>query len=139
MYMSLIWNYRHLTACLRPAIVFIWMMVVTLLVCSFYILLLIYHDKYDPDPFLKLRTYGFIAAVSLILIETEKLHYVGEDIQSFLFKYPISKLSVAEAAQVEMLMITLRIQKPMFLASDIFTVDTRLLASVSVTMKEQTA
>ncbi|KAF2893178.1 hypothetical protein ILUMI_12994, partial [Ignelater luminosus] len=55
--------------------------------------------------------------------------FQSEDILSFLFKYPISKLSPAEAAQVEMLITTLTIQKPVLRASDIFTVGTRLLAS----------
>ncbi|KAF2905295.1 hypothetical protein ILUMI_00889 [Ignelater luminosus] len=60
---------------------------------------------------------------------------MSEDILSFLFKYPISKLSTAEAAQVEMLITTLNIQKPVLRASDIFTVGTRLLASVSIVHK----
>ncbi|KAF2888689.1 hypothetical protein ILUMI_17484, partial [Ignelater luminosus] len=47
----------------------------------------------------------------------------------FLFKYPISKLSSAEATQVEMLITTFHLQKPVLEASDIFTVGTRLLAS----------
>ncbi|KAF2898269.1 hypothetical protein ILUMI_07910 [Ignelater luminosus] len=58
----------------------------------------------------------------------------SEDILSFLFKYPISKLSTAEANQVEMLITTLNIQKPVLRASDIFTVGTRLLASISGTV-----
>ncbi|KAF2900674.1 hypothetical protein ILUMI_05510 [Ignelater luminosus] len=58
----------------------------------------------------------------------------SEDLLSFLFKYPISKLSAAEAAQVEMLITTLTIQKPVLRASDMFTVGTRLLASISGTV-----
>ncbi|CAH0545678.1 unnamed protein product [Brassicogethes aeneus] len=55
---------------------------------------------------------------------------MNEDILSFLFKYPISKLTAAESAQVEMLITTLITQKPVLRASDIFTVGTRLLAAV---------
>ncbi|KAF2900677.1 hypothetical protein ILUMI_05513, partial [Ignelater luminosus] len=58
----------------------------------------------------------------------------GEDILSFLLKYPISKLSPTEAAQVETLITTLTIQKPVLRASDIFTVGTKLLASISGTV-----
>ncbi|KAF2881813.1 hypothetical protein ILUMI_24369 [Ignelater luminosus] len=60
--------------------------------------------------------------------------FQGEDILSFLSKYPISKLSTAEAIQVETFITTLLLQKPVFRASDVFTVGTRLLASMSGTI-----
>ncbi|KAF5302953.1 hypothetical protein FQR65_LT19054 [Abscondita terminalis] len=59
---------------------------------------------------------------------------VSDDILSFLFKYPISKLSVSEASQIEMLIKTIVYQKPVLRASDIFVVSTKLLASVSGTI-----
>lgn len=55
--------------------------------------------------------------------------------QSFLFRYPISKLTSEEAAQVELLITTLTLQKPILKAGDIFTVGTRLMASVSYIYK----
>ncbi|KAF2901087.1 hypothetical protein ILUMI_05098 [Ignelater luminosus] len=62
------------------------------------------------------------------------LYFQSEDLLSFLFKYPISKLTTAEATQVELLITTLTIQKPVLRASDVFTVGTRLLASISGTV-----
>ncbi|KAK4874529.1 hypothetical protein RN001_013889 [Aquatica leii] len=53
---------------------------------------------------------------------------------SFLFKYPISKLTAPEAAQIELLIITLNLQKPVLTASSIFVVGTRLLGSIIATI-----
>ncbi|KAK4874528.1 hypothetical protein RN001_013888 [Aquatica leii] len=68
-------------------------------------------------------------ASDIFLVGT-RLLASSEDILSFLFKYPISKLSAAETAQVETLIIALNLHKPVLNASDIFLVGTRLLASV---------
>jgi hypothetical protein len=54
---------------------------------------------------------------------------------SFLFKYPISKLTFVESAQIEILINTLTMQKPLIKASDMFTMGTRLLASVKIYYK----
>ncbi|KAG5886585.1 hypothetical protein JTB14_011297 [Gonioctena quinquepunctata] len=67
-------------------------------------------------------------------IETDVHFFQNEDVLSFLFKYPISKLTREEAAQVEMLVATLTLQKPVVKASDTITVGRRLLASISGTV-----
>jgi hypothetical protein len=59
----------------------------------------------------------------------------SQDILSFLFRCPISKLSPLESAQIEMLITTLTLQKPQ-LNIDIFTIDTGLLASVRINCKD---
>nr|XP_015833217.1 PREDICTED: uncharacterized protein LOC103312264 isoform X3 [Tribolium castaneum] len=65
-----------------------------------------------------------------VLFKLRELHVLSQDILSFLFKCPISKLNKLESAQVEMLIATLTIQKPEVKVSDIFTIGTGLLASV---------
>ena len=50
---------------------------------------------------------------------------------SYLFKYPVSKLNPIESAQVETLISTLTLLKPEMRASDIVTLGTGLLVSVS--------
>lgn len=91
--------------------------------------------------------YGTIRLITIFIC------FQSDDTLSFLFKYPISKLSEAEAYQVktvstvfgqlcilllffqvEMLIYTLSTHKPTIKASDIFTVGTKLLASVSSTI-----
>ncbi|KAK5640244.1 hypothetical protein RI129_011055 [Pyrocoelia pectoralis] len=83
---------------------------------------------------LQIRTCGIIFFLTYNLIHCEMLANVSDDLLSFLFKFPISKLRTEEAAQVEMLIYTLKIQKPVLKASDIFTVGTRLLAPISGTV-----
>ncbi|KAG5875142.1 hypothetical protein JTB14_019563 [Gonioctena quinquepunctata] len=94
---------------------------------------------------LQLRTALVIAAaiqLTISLATHENLHTYecypnlskNEDVLSFLFKYPISKLTREEAAQVEMLVATLTLQKPVVKASDTITVGRRLLASISGTV-----
>ncbi|CAG9858749.1 unnamed protein product [Phyllotreta striolata] len=60
-----------------------------------------------------------------------QLILIGDDLLSFLYKYPINRLSRSEASQVEMLILTLTLEKPILRASDIFTVGTVLLSTVS--------
>jgi hypothetical protein len=67
-----------------------------------------------------------------VQISSFKLVFQSQDILSFLFKCPVSKLSSLESAQIEMLINTLILQKPQLKASDIFTVGTELLASVKI-------
>jgi hypothetical protein len=65
-------------------------------------------------------------------VSSFKLVFQSQDILSFLFKCPVSKLSALESAQIEMMINTLILQKPQLKASDIFTVGTELLASVKI-------
>jgi hypothetical protein len=69
---------------------------------------------------------------SLERISIIKLLLQSQDILSFLFKRPVSKLSALESAQIEMLITTLILQKPQLKASDIFIVGTGFLASVKI-------
>ncbi|CAG9865039.1 unnamed protein product [Phyllotreta striolata] len=57
--------------------------------------------------------------------------FLGNDLLSFLYKYPISRLSRNEASQVEMLILTLTLEKPVLSASDVFIVGTNLLSSIT--------
>ncbi|KAF2881811.1 hypothetical protein ILUMI_24367 [Ignelater luminosus] len=135
LYMCLVWNYRYLITFLQPSLLVIWISVMIIVICLFYILLLAYSlHEFKRDLFLEIRTYGILAMPIFVLTETEKLNCISEDILSFLFKYPISKLNPAEAAQVETLITTLHLQRPILKASDVFTVGTRLLASISGTV-----
>ncbi|XP_044270063.1 uncharacterized protein LOC123014844 [Tribolium madens] len=70
----------------------------------------------------------------IVLFKLQELNSLSQDILSFLFKCPISKLNKLESAQVEMLIATLTLQKPEIKISDILTVGTGLLASISGTV-----
>ncbi|KAF2905288.1 hypothetical protein ILUMI_00882 [Ignelater luminosus] len=63
--------------------------------------------------------------------------FQNDDMLSFLYKYPINKLSKAEATQVEMLITTLYKQKPILRPSDIFTAGTKVFAPVSIIIDSQ--
>ncbi|XP_045461783.1 uncharacterized protein LOC123671927 isoform X3 [Harmonia axyridis] len=82
----------------------------------------------------QLFTYLSVIGVTNLCVDVESLNHLSDDTLSFLFKYPISKLSETEAYQVEMLIYTLSTHKPTIKASDIFTVGTKLLASISGTV-----
>ncbi|KAJ3663177.1 hypothetical protein Zmor_007483 [Zophobas morio] len=66
--------------------------------------------------------------------EAEKISTMSEKLLSFLFKYPVSKLTPLESAQIEMLISSLTLLKPQLNASDIFTIGTALLVSLSGTV-----
>ncbi|KAF5281033.1 hypothetical protein FQA39_LY05238 [Lamprigera yunnana] len=69
---------------------------------------------------------------STITSNTYQYEYLpNNDLLSFLFKYPISTLTNEEANQVEMLIKTLILQKPVLRASDLCTIGIRLVAPVS--------
>ncbi|KAF2905294.1 hypothetical protein ILUMI_00888 [Ignelater luminosus] len=80
------------------------------------------------------RAYGSIGVIAMYALGGEAMKSMNRDTLSFLFKYPISKLNAAEANQVEMLITTLLIRKPILKASDIFKVETRLFASITGTV-----
>ncbi|XP_044757855.1 uncharacterized protein LOC123316007 [Coccinella septempunctata] len=82
------------------------------------------------------QLFAYLSAIGVcnVCFDTEEMNHLSDDTLSFLFKYPISKLSETEAYQVEMLIYTLSSQKPTIKASDIFTVGTKLLASISGTV-----
>ncbi|KAG5879178.1 hypothetical protein JTB14_037436 [Gonioctena quinquepunctata] len=63
--------------------------------------------------------------------KVDAVFHSNEDLLSYLYTYPISKLSESEAAQVEILITTLTLEKPELSASNIFTVGTDLLASIA--------
>ncbi|KAF2901088.1 hypothetical protein ILUMI_05099 [Ignelater luminosus] len=134
LYTSLVYNYKQMNKLTQFSILMWWMFVIATFIINFYMLVLLYSDNSTGDILLTTRTYGGVIGSIIYLNITQEVYAVSEDILSFLFKYPISKLSPAEAAQVEMLITTLIIQKPVLRASDIFTVGTRLLASISGTV-----
>lgn len=74
LYMSLIWNHRHLQAFLQPTMMIIWLMMVIVSIAHFYTLLLMYDGEVEADPFLELRTYGTIFSAIIIVITAEGLH-----------------------------------------------------------------
>ncbi|KAG5886581.1 hypothetical protein JTB14_011293 [Gonioctena quinquepunctata] len=81
--------------------------------------------------FLQTRTVFLIIASLLLILSLSNYEHLNEDVLSYLFRYPISKLTPREAAQMEMLVSTLTLQKPVVTASYTMTVSKRLLASVS--------
>ncbi|CAH0548005.1 unnamed protein product [Brassicogethes aeneus] len=56
---------------------------------------------------------------------------IGDDIISYLFRYPTTILKPQEAAQVELLIYTLTALKPKLVASRVFKVGVSLIASIS--------
>ncbi|CAH0548003.1 unnamed protein product [Brassicogethes aeneus] len=56
---------------------------------------------------------------------------IGDDIISYLFRYPTTILKPQEAAQVELLIFTLTALKPKLVASRVFNVEVSLIASIS--------
>ncbi|KAF5276718.1 hypothetical protein FQR65_LT16231 [Abscondita terminalis] len=107
-----------------------WLDVVAIMIVSSYTLVLYCLGVVKIDQFIMFIVYATILCVIIYLAVSEQMNAVSEDILSFLFKYPISKLTAEEAAQVELLIVTLSLHKPVLKASDIFVVGTRLLASV---------
>lgn len=57
-------------------------------------------------------------------------YFQGEKLTSYLHRYPIGKLTTLEALRVENLLITLELRKPILKASDLFSLDLNLSASV---------
>ncbi|KAF5290632.1 hypothetical protein FQR65_LT01922 [Abscondita terminalis] len=89
---------------------------------------LVYGSRGKCGLCLELRTVYITVLVIYWLHHAESLSHTNDDLLSFLFKYRISTLTREEANQVELLIKTLVIQKPVLRASDVFTVGTRLLA-----------
>ncbi|XP_031354652.1 uncharacterized protein LOC116179083 isoform X3 [Photinus pyralis] len=71
---------------------------------------------------------NFLLCWSLFWLD--KLMNVSDDLLSFLFKYKISKLKKPAADEVELLIKTLIIRKPVMNASKIFVIHTGLLLPV---------
>ncbi|XP_045461782.1 uncharacterized protein LOC123671927 isoform X2 [Harmonia axyridis] len=126
---------EHLNAFLGPIIILWCMSSLIMLVLDFYMLVLLIEKglwyKNLVDEF---RTYAHVLIVIFMMRKGTLIASISDDTLSFLFKYPISKLSETEAYQVEMLIYTLSTHKPTIKASDIFTVGTKLLASISGTV-----
>ncbi|KAF2899422.1 hypothetical protein ILUMI_06753 [Ignelater luminosus] len=134
LYLGLTYNHRQLVVYMNPSFTIWWLVLMSILILCFYFLVIVYIRSEFGDPLLVSRSYGSVFGIIMYVATIERLNIMSQDILSFLFKYPISKLSRAEAAQVELLITTLNIQKPVLNASDIFTVGTRLLASISGTV-----
>ncbi|XP_031351366.1 uncharacterized protein LOC116176746 [Photinus pyralis] len=116
-------------------LLWILILIVQLIVSIFANALACFIDYHNGDlVILHIRVFCTICSLIHHLVNIEKLANVSDDLLSFLFKYPISKLRADEAAQVEMLIYTLKIQKPVLKASDIFIVGTRLLAPICGTV-----
>lgn len=71
MYMTLVWNYRYSTAFLQPTMIFVWILNVVLLICQFYILLLVWDGEMERDPLVEIRTYLAVTCLLVNLITTE--------------------------------------------------------------------
>ncbi|XP_065161027.1 uncharacterized protein [Atheta coriaria] len=82
---------------------------------------------------LQLRVYIILGSMFYLVQLVDSINH-SDDITSFLFRYPISKLTPSEAAQIEILLTTLHTQKPILKASGIFTIGTRLMASITGTV-----
>nr|XP_022912837.1 uncharacterized protein LOC111423748 [Onthophagus taurus] len=66
-----------------------------------------------------------------IVFVITKLYNVENDVLSFLYQYPISKLTQIEAGEVLITINSFITHKPLIKASNMFTVGTPLLASIS--------
>ncbi|KAF5297881.1 hypothetical protein FQR65_LT19651 [Abscondita terminalis] len=137
MHISNVWIFRNLEIFLNPTCVLCIIFTTAIVVVNAYITLTI---SLDGDTFppgliaIQLQTLTSICLLWRTVGAIDNISKVSDDILSFLFKYPISKLSVSEASQIEMLIKTIVYQKPVLRASDIFVVSTKLLASVSGTI-----
>ncbi|XP_031355076.1 uncharacterized protein LOC116179424 [Photinus pyralis] len=104
------------------------------LILDVYLVVVIYKSGEKQNYALTIRAYAFISTLMIYLIIVDGINVVNGDILPFLYKYPINKLTPAEIVQVEALICTLTLHKPVFRASDLFVVGTGLLASVSGTI-----
>ncbi|KAF2900675.1 hypothetical protein ILUMI_05511 [Ignelater luminosus] len=134
LYVSLVFNFNQLSSFSHPAFLLWWLELVGLFIIHFYMVMKAYGDSDIDQILLNLKTYYGVLFVVYYTAMADEVRKVNQDILSFLFKYPISKLSSTEAAQVEMLITTLTVRKPVLKASDIFTISTSLLASISGTV-----
>ncbi|KAJ3663180.1 hypothetical protein Zmor_007486 [Zophobas morio] len=86
------------------------------------------------DIYLIIKSLAIAIAFGYLCYEAQYIATMSEELLSFLFKFPISKLTVLECAQIDMLISTLSLQKPDIKASDIFTLGTGLLVSIAGTV-----
>ncbi|KAK9880882.1 hypothetical protein WA026_013210 [Henosepilachna vigintioctopunctata] len=123
---------NRLNSFLGPIMVVWNLATIIMLVFDIYMKTLIVQDTSEKkNIFNQLRTLVHLVGIYALVASGEKVTCVSDSTLSFLFKYPISKLSEIEAHQVEMLIYTLSTHKPEIKASDIFTVGNRLLPSIS--------
>nr|XP_023022813.1 uncharacterized protein LOC111511034 [Leptinotarsa decemlineata] len=126
--------YRYLNEYLNPTFLIFLITSVAILIINIYIFITPWSVKHLLEiRSLQWRT-GLLIVMLFVNVTEVDLQQMNEDVLSFLFKYPISKLTRQEAAQVEMLVATLILQKPVVRASDTITIGRRLLASISGTV-----
>ncbi|CAH1971595.1 unnamed protein product [Acanthoscelides obtectus] len=121
---------RHLTAYYNYIAIF-WILASTSsLIINIYSLFII---PMDPLGYLLLAwKTGMLLILLIYWIVHVDMANISDDVTICMFQYPVSKLTKLEAAQFEMLIKTLIIQKPLVKASDIVTINSQLLASVSI-------
>ncbi|KAL3275938.1 hypothetical protein HHI36_020672 [Cryptolaemus montrouzieri] len=125
----------HFNELWNPALLLWSISTLTSLVLNCYNIVLLFDNKDSENSIgIHIRTYVSFAAIFSVIVGSGDIIDISDDTLSFLFKYPICKLSEPEAHQVEMLIYTLSTHKPIIRASDIFTVRTELLASISGTV-----
>nr|XP_008190686.2 PREDICTED: uncharacterized protein LOC103312264 isoform X2 [Tribolium castaneum] len=135
LYMSLRRNFKLNETFLQPGVIIIHCVNICFLLIGYVYFSVMFFEgeavllKFDI--YLILKSSALVVAFCFLCYQAQKVAVMSQDILSFLFKCPISKLNKLESAQVEMLIATLTIQKPEVKVSDIFTIGTGLLASIS--------
>uniref|UniRef100_A0A6P7G8L0 Uncharacterized protein LOC114339068 n=1 Tax=Diabrotica virgifera virgifera TaxID=50390 RepID=A0A6P7G8L0_DIAVI len=116
---------------------FVCVVIVSSTTFMYYIYCFNLHSKPEYMPLAEIIIFNMIAGT--IFFQAQKNNTLSDDLISFLYKFPISKLTKAEANQVEMLVTTLVLEKPELRASNIFTVGTNLLSSIEMIITALTA
>ncbi|KAF5277554.1 hypothetical protein FQA39_LY18466 [Lamprigera yunnana] len=98
-YMSLVYNYCQLNHYINPVFVIWWTLVIMAMVFSTFTLVLSYGGVVTFDAFVTFKVYCTAISILIYLGMSEKINSVSDDLLSFLFKYPISKLSREDAAK----------------------------------------
>ncbi|KAF5306383.1 hypothetical protein FQR65_LT18579 [Abscondita terminalis] len=134
LYMDVTNTYRRFEEVLG-FILLLWNITGTLsIILTFFYLFLGYAKGARVNGIVVFHSFGFVIGLMWYMINGDQMKNVADSLSSFLFKYPISKLSLEEATQIELFIITLRMYKPILTASDMFTVETNLLSSISGTV-----
>ncbi|KAL3275936.1 hypothetical protein HHI36_020670 [Cryptolaemus montrouzieri] len=111
----------------------IWLLSATFsLIFNIYVTVILVKSGFSEDIAITIfRITVSFGLLDYIMTSVQRYTHQNDNLLQFLFKYPISRLKIEEALQVEMLIRTLVSLKPTITASDMFVIGTGLLASLS--------
>ncbi|KAJ3663179.1 hypothetical protein Zmor_007485 [Zophobas morio] len=138
LYMCLRRNFKVNEELLQPTVILVFTVYVCLLLIGYgyfattFVMGHVGMLKFDL--FILAKSLGLALWFCYLCYEAQMISMMNEKIVSYLFKYPVSKLNPIESAQVETLISTLTLLKPEMRASDIVTLGTGLLVSMSGTV-----